>query len=209
MLTFTPTSSASPTRAHARHCRVDLAEHVLGERADETALLGHWDERVGRDDAPHRMTPAHERFDCRDRAGAGVGLRLVPHLELAARDRGAKLGEQLKALASVAVALGRVGLDLPRPLRDVHGDVGALEQPGRVLSVVGAHRDANRSGRVDLHVADSEAAPQHVIEHSSLGNRVVGVAARREQHRELVAAEACDGGAVDRRAGEALADFHE
>ncbi len=110
-------------------------EHERGQRAREPALLDQRQEVHGPEQPALRVLPAHERLDAAHVAAAQLGLRLVVEDELAGLERRAELADQREPLAAVAVAAGEVDLVAgAHALGLVHGDVGALQQPHRVLA---------------------------------------------------------------------------
>ena len=182
-------------------------EHERGQRAREAALLRQRQEVPGREQPAPRVLPAHERLDAAHGAARQVGLGLVVQDELPGVDRVAQLAHEREALAAVAVARGQVDLvPGPHPLRLVHRDVGALQQPDRVARVLREERDADARVDVDGDVLDLEGALERAPQPQAGGARGRLVAGR-EHERELVAAEARERVVLAHRAAEPRPDL--
>ena len=127
--------------------------------------------------------------------GVEVELGLVVHAELVAGvERAAQVAEQDQLRRRVRVAVGLVDAHAAATgLRDVHRDVGALEQRLDVVGVVGQEREADRGLDVQHEAVDDVGLGERT-EHALGEHRaVVDAAHRLEQDRELVTAEARHG----------------
>ena len=159
------------------------------QRAGQLALLDEREEVAGAEQAPLRVLPAHERLDAAHGAGPDVGLRLVVQHQLAGLQRAVQIADQREPLAAVAVALGQVDLVAgAHPLRLVHRDVGALEQPEPGARVVREDRDADAGVDVDPDAADLERLLQRRAQPQPRRARR-RLVARHQHDRELVAPE--------------------
>ncbi len=142
------------------------------ERAREPALLREGQEVARAEQPAHGVLPAHERLDAAHRAARQVGLGLVVHDELPRGDRVAELPHEGEALAAVAVALGQVHLVAgPHPLRLVHRDVRALQQPERIARVQREEGDPDARVDVDGDVLDPEGALERAPQPQAGGAR--------------------------------------
>ena len=125
-----------------------LVQDEVGDLGDQAHLLGDPDELLRWDEPLHRVVPAAERLDVGDVAGLDVPDRLVHQAELGpglerVRQEAAEHEQALHAL----VVLHRVDLHRAAALLgQVHGDVGPLQQQGRVVAVLGRHGDAGAGG---------------------------------------------------------------
>ena len=77
-----------------RGLRAGAVHDPVGEPDDELGRLGGGHERARRQEAAHRVLPADERLDARDRAVGGADLGLVVEDELAVVDRVPELGHE-------------------------------------------------------------------------------------------------------------------
>ena len=124
----------------------------------------------------------------------GVALGLVVQDELAALERAVEVLAGLQALAAVAVELGGVALGAgAAALGLVHGDVGVAQQRGSSPPTAIPMLALMRS----VIPATSSGSP---MRSSSRCGDEVGVGARGQHERELVAAEAREQVASGRRA---------
>src|SRR5664280_1449363 len=126
--------------------RPDLAQgtvqDVAGERPDQAGVLGQRDEVIRWDQAAVGVLPADQGLGADDVPGADADLGLVVQDQLVAVQRPAQVPEQRQLRRGVAVD-GRVVGEHPQvlALRDVHGDVGALQQGGGVRAVLPGQHD--------------------------------------------------------------------
>ncbi len=126
-----------PCRRPRRALPAGLAEHPGTEFDHQPALLGQVDELRRREEAPHRVPPAHERLGADDlqsaagRLAAGSGGRAgPPGWPGATRWTSAGSCRRRRRRRS-AYTTYRPG---PSLLGLVHGDVGAAQQHGRAAS---------------------------------------------------------------------------
>jgi len=184
-------------------------EHGERERADEARLLGQGEEAGGREQPAGRVLPAHERLDADDAARAQLDLRLVVQDELLAVERAREVPEQREARRRVGVARGVVvGGARAAALGLVHRDVRALHERVGIRRVRGEPGDPD--ARLDVQrdpVVREGLGDRRADELRGAGRPVRGAA--REQHGELVAAEAGDEAPVAHRARDARADLRQ
>ena len=150
------------------------------------------DELARRHGAQPRVAPAQQRPRPRRLARREVELGLEAERELVALDGAPQLSHQAQPLDAVAV-LGRVvegGAEVAL-LGDVHRDLGASQQRRRIAAVVGKEGDAEARRDVDAHLLDLDRAGERGLDLAEHRARL-GEAARRQQDRELVAAQAGD-----------------
>ena len=139
------------------------------------------------------MIPPDQSFGADDTAGLEVDLRLMEQSEVARRDRRPQLAEQLQTSDVRLVVVGRcehvgsAGL-----LRLVHRRIGSSHQRRRRFAVARIERDPGRRAGLDRHVVDGdrwlEAAGNRLGDRGSCPCR-----SRRQDHRELIAAQSSDG----------------
>ncbi len=158
--TLTLMRSCSPEAcmsAHVAACRHASASTYRPEGHDEAGLLGGGDELQRREQAPHRVLPAHEGLEAGDGAGVEVDDGLVVEPELALGDAPAQVVLHRQPLGGV----GQHGLveDLvavpAAVLGPVHGHVGVPQEqlgrrPGRGAdghADAGGERQVARPGR--------------------------------------------------------------
>ena len=123
-----------------------LAQHELRQTGDLQRLLGEGHELVGRDDAPLRVVPTHERFGS-DRPAAGdLDLRLIADRELGFLDRRGEIG------FSEGVRAQRQRLERLRECRSLER-LGHRREHGEPQPLTQAHRGS--------HHAAVQAADQH------------------------------------------------
>jgi hypothetical protein len=67
------------------------AQDLFAEEENPAGLLGDRDEFLGRHPASLRVVPARERLDAHRLLAAGVDLKLIMDLELAAHERRAQV----------------------------------------------------------------------------------------------------------------------
>ena len=167
-------------------------EHPPGEGVDEPGALGHGDE-LHRGDRPELFVrPAQQRLAAQHLAGAELNDGLVPDLQRLVLDGAAQLRGQGQA-AQRGTVLGRVveAHSPARLLRQVHGDVGVAHQVGPVAgpSVGGGDGDAHAGADVEQEAFHGKWLLDDA--HEPVARRLDrDPACRRQQHRELVAAEA-------------------
>ena len=183
-------------------------EHVGGQRRDQAGLLGDRDELRRADEAEPRVLPARERLDADDRARLELGLGLEEERDLAVLDRLAQAaGERQAARAEAVEARLEHRVPAAALLGGVHRDVGALDQRlhARAVRGVAGHADA----RVDLEreALDRERLAQAGEQLARDDVGVAGAAQLRQQHAELVAAEAGDRVVLAERLLEAVRDL--
>ena len=152
------------------------------------------------------VVPPHQRFDPGDLAGPDVGDGLIHHAEFPACLEGVfQLAPDLHPSRHGAVVLARVELDLaPALLRQVHGDVGTLQQRGLVVAVLGSERDAGARGDGEHEPVHPERAGHLAVEVVHDADRLLRPSHVGNDQRELVAAEAGDRGAARHRSHQAL-----
>ena len=144
---------------------------------------------AGAEEAPLRVLPAHQRLDAPHGAGPDLGLGLVVQHQLAGLQRAVQITDERQPIAAVAVALRQVDLVTgAHPLRLVHRDVGALEQPERGARVMRVDRDADAGVDVDPDAADLEGLLQRRAQPQPCRARR-RLVARHQDDRELVAPE--------------------
>ena len=88
-----------PGRPPGGALRQRLPEHVTSELPHQAGALRELDEGRGRQQAPFRMAPAHERLGPDDSPVARSRLGLEEDLDLAARQRAGQLRGQREAFA--------------------------------------------------------------------------------------------------------------
>ena len=157
---------------------------------DEPALLGQCQEMLRGDQAEGRMGPAQKRFHGHHLAGAEVDLRLVVQRE----------GTLFHGLTQVLNQGEAIGFVVERSLVDVegppfglgpvHGDVRTADQIAGGQRVVRGQRDADAGADVQAGRADVDRLFQQRRDALCHRRRLVGIRSI-EQHRELVAAQAC------------------
>ena len=173
-------------------------EAPAGERLDQAGLLGVRDELVGQDRALVRVAPAGERLDAVDRAGQQVELGLELERQLAALDRLAERARERQVPDRVAILVAVVELDRPGALLGrIHRDVGALQKARRVVGMLREQRDADADADLEPEAVGDLERPLHRV-HDPFGHAAgtLEVGGRRQQDRELVAAEPRDRVAV-------------
>ena len=165
-------------------------EDVPRQRLDQPGPLRDGHELARPDEPALRVVPADERLDADDAAGLELGLRLEVDDELAASRSPSQLAGEREARSVVRVLLDVVGRGSGmRILRDVHRDVGVLEERVDVLAVLRVDRDADARPDLEREPADRERGLQRLVdargeEHGVLAGR------RRNEDPELVAPEA-------------------
>ena len=186
--TLTATPMSSPWLRQLLALGERRVEHVVGQLAHHAGLLGQRHELTRCEQPALGVLPAHERLHLGDLAGREVDDRLVIDDELPEGDGVAQLADELQPLARVAVLLlGVEGVPAPRGLGLVHGHVGVPQEDAGVLAVLREDRDPDAGADLDVDALDREAILQGARDpHPDL----LGRARAREEHRELVAAEA-------------------
>ncbi len=196
-------------RPPARHLGEGRLEDVLGEVGHEPRGLGDRDELVRRDPAPLRMHPAHQGFEP-SHVAVEADLGLVVEFHFTGVECPPQIAEEAEAVGGVAVPLGLVHFHAGTvPLRLVHRDVGAAQQPLRVERVVGEHGEAG-AGLQD------EGQAVQVEGRAELGDEVAGDPLGAgggigdgQEHGELVAAEAGGLGVLGQGLAEPVGDLEE
>ncbi len=187
-----------------------FVEDPLGHRLDQAGALGLGDETIGVEESVGGMLPADERFGSRDPHRIHRRLGLVVQYELVARHRVAEVPEQGQMVRGIGVQPARVhGHPGPCALRDVHGDVGSLEQQIRAPPVVRPHGDPATGLDPEVQPVDVEGLFErgHDPPGDSLG--VLGRPHVGEEEAEFVSAEAGQGVALAEDAAHTGADFGE
>ncbi len=177
--------------APARTLAEGVVEHAQGQRAHQARLLGERQEGARAEQAELRVIPAHERLGAGDLAGLEIELRLVVHDDLTGLDRVRQLADQGETGAGMAVAGRAVDLmaDAAR-LGGVHGDIGALHQRLDVAPVLGEHRDADAGADQQRQALEAERLLDRARERDRDRLGLVDRGPGREQHGELVTADA-------------------
>ena len=181
---------------HDRAVAAGHLQHPAADRDDQAALLGEWDELVGRDVAARRVRPPQQRLDAVDLVLLQADDRLVVDRELVQRDRLLQVRAQLQPLEHALVhrRLEDPVAALAVALRHVHGDIGVAEQ------LLGVGRRAARLDEADadagawehLLAVDLELCLEGAQQPGGRVGSVREVGDAVEEDGELVAAEACD-----------------
>jgi hypothetical protein len=173
---------------HLQELATGGAEDPVADRDDEPRVLGHRDELVGRDDAPHRVLPSHEGFDSDDAARGERHDRLVVKAQLLALEGAAQVGLEVEAVHRTDAH--RLVEDLvPRAspgLRPVHGGIRVAQDVFGAFVRLASHRDPDARREENLLPIDRERLGELLLD--ALGDlervRVSGDVV--EEHRELV-----------------------
>ncbi len=155
-------------------------------------MLGQADELVGRNVAVRGMSPATQRFNADRHAGSCRDLGLVVHGQAVVVDRAAQIPGQRQQPDAGEVLLGVVDHHARTLLLGrVHGHVGATDQRGRCVAVLGKQRDAHAGLDLQRQSFDLERFLQGL---NQLTGQLLGVlqSRRRHQHRKLVPAQTRD-----------------
>ena len=167
-------------------------QHVRPELGDEVGFLRHRHEVGGVEGAEPRMLPAQLGLEAGQRLGGEVEDRVIDDLELLLVERGAQLALQRHPPVGVGAHLGVVDLDAvgARALGAVHGDLGVLQEPGRVLvgAVVGG--DADRGRQHDLPPGDRDRRPHRAAHLLGQHGELARVGLVEQEQRELIAPDA-------------------
>ena len=120
-------------------------QHPGTERVDGARFLRERDDFGWRQHAADRVAPAQERFHPDQRTADAVDLRLVEELQSTMDQRRPQVGLGLAALPELPVHRGLVEAVLiaSGALRPVERQVGLLQQPRRVVAVLGHHGDTD------------------------------------------------------------------
>ncbi len=175
-----------------------LVEHALAQRHDESGLFGHFDEFDGRDEAAHRVLPAHQGLDARDLGHAArlAGVELNDGL---VDDEQLVLGQGLSKFALEAGAALRAGLhagfedavaSAAVALGFAHGQAGVLQHRLGIQGGVWTHHHAHADTAVDGHCADAVGLVQCIHQPLGHGGRELAGLQAFEHDDELVDAQA-------------------
>ena len=172
-----------------------LAQHPGADRHDQPVLLGQRDEGVGHQQAALGMIPADQRLDADKAAVAGADLRLEQQRELLLRDRLAELALQHQVVPRQAdlTRLEEDAVGAAACLGRMQRRIGMLDQHIGRVAVVRIDRDADRGRDRDVlrRTGDPHRTRQRLEQLARhMGDRLAAAHAR-QQHDELVAAEAC------------------
>ncbi len=182
-----------PRRPRHRR-RAGAQQDLVGQLADQAAVLGDGDEAAGLDLAQGRVVPTGQGLEADDLARLQVHQRLEVGHDVLVLD-----GLQQFALQTVALADGLVHLRLEEPQRraalglgSVERDVGLAQHLRSVLGVLGDQRDAD--GRADLVASAVGGDRLFQVIGDAQRDRGGGVGPHqmRRQHRELVPAQPRD-----------------
>ena len=198
-----------PSRCHDDHLPARVAQHARAERLDHPGLLGDGNELGRRNHAAHRVAPAQQRLHGAGAARLQVDLRLVGEKELVLQQAAPHVRLELQPRLHARIHVGRVepvrvAADL---LGRVHRGVGLLDQRDGVVGVEREHRNPDRARQRGRLVGQAEGHQERLPDPGQhrhrLEGRMRGVETRQDHH-ELVAAQARNGiGLADGR-GEAL-----
>ena len=170
-----------------------LLQHPGADAQDQTVLLEHGDELVGRDDAPCRVPPTQERLDPAHHHGVKLEDGLVEQEELAVRQSRVQVGLEGEAVDGGRLHLGleQHAAVLAHCLGPVQGHVGVAEQLLGRLAVTRGDADAggHRDGQalVALEGEGLVEGPPNALGHQEWAVRQGSALG---QDHELVSAEA-------------------
>ena len=169
-----------------------LAQHPFPDRHDQPGLLGERDDLVRRHELVAAL-PAQQRLEAGQAFVLQIDDRLEIDAQLAAVDGAAQIGLQPEELHGALVHgdVEDLVARLAAGLGAVHGDVGVAQHVLRPVVAGRAEGDADADRGEDLVRADAERHEQ------------------RDEHGELVAAEARHGVARAEHVREALRDRDE
>ncbi len=180
-------------RTPRRQLREPAGEHPARDGLDAAGLLRERNELVGRHEAARRMAPADQHLGRQAAAVDQRDLGLVLQVELVLVDCAAQVGQQAQAVLAGARHLRVEGGEAAAGLLgDVHRRVGVRHQLGRVAAVVGEGGDADRAADVHRLALDRHRRVERA-EQLARQHRGAFAALRRQQHGELVAADAGHG----------------
>jgi hypothetical protein len=169
-------------------------------------VLGVAHEARRQHEAARRVLPAHQRLDAVRLTGQQVDLGLEDEPELAVLEAAAQVardGEHVRR----RVGLGDLHAAARRAaLGQVHRGVGPLDQRGDVLAVLGPAGDAQRRADLELDALDQEGLGERGEDLLADLGAGLGVRRGRQQHGELVAAQARDRVAGAQHAGDPRPD---
>jgi hypothetical protein len=178
--------------APARGVLDGRGDHPVPDLADQTAILGDWQEGLRRRVSPVRQPPAQERFHDADLTGREVDFRLEVKLEFLALDRPAKalLGREPRRGRLEQLGAEQAHSATPLRLRVEERRVRGAQQPFRLATVRREDAGAEAEAHQELAIVDEERLLERA--HDLLGRRLDAghVAAGDADDGEFVAAEA-------------------
>src|SRR6185437_1459673 len=185
-----------------------LLQDPLAERQNEAALFGCGDELLRTEKAAVRVTPAEQRFNTDEFAGAAGDLRLVEERHLIVDERSPEVGLELEFVS--ARLSERSGKKLEAvaaaALGGIHGGIGVAEQRGGVGAPLRGEAEAEAGGDAQFLAGELERALELAREPAGGAHGVILAAAIGHDDDEGVAANPGDGvigaGGVPKAVGE-------